>query len=60
MKQILCSDWLPILLALLGVYRDGPIRNGFRFGHVINPLWTKLDRSSLLHTGLFSLCVFIC
>ena len=31
MKQILCSDWLPILPALLVVCRDGPIRNCFSF-----------------------------
>ena len=57
MKRILCSGWLPkrqdgpMLRA-----RDCPSGQNFlaqSFGHIINPLMTKLVESSWLDFGLF-------
>ena len=43
----------------LGISRVGPARKSFLFGHLINPLLTKLVWSRWLYIGLVLFCIFI-
>ena len=63
MKWILCSDWLPewarwAYLARSGLPALVPQKRK-SFGHLINPLLTKLVRSRWLEIGLVLFCVFM-
>ena len=60
MKWILHSDWLPEQVRWsVGISRVGPASKYSIFGHIINPLLTKLVRSRWLNISLVGFCVFI-
>ena len=63
MKRILCSDWLPEQARwpylALPVFPRRSRKKKFSFGHIINPLLTKLGWSRWLDIGLVLFCVFI-
>ena len=63
MKRILRCDWLHERVRMTHLARSGfpalvPQVKFLFFGHMINPLLTKLVRSKLLNTGLVMFCVF--
>ena len=64
MKCMLCSDWLPewarsTYLARSGLPAFGPARKISVYGHMINPLLTKLDLSSWVNIGPVLFCILI-